>query len=711
MIERFIHRPVTAIVLAILTVFLGVLAMRARPVSQFPEISPPRVMVSLAFPGASADVLVQSSIITLERAINGVPGMSYMLSDATSAGEAVIQVVFELGTDPNEAMVNVKSRVDQMMSRLPQLVQLEGVIVNIVQPSMLMYVNLYSTEKTADQKFLYNFASVNLLPELSRVNGIAQARILGSRQYAMRVWLNPDRMRAYNVSVDEVMEAMADQSVIGRPGRLGQATGIAAQALEYVLVYQGRYNKPEQYENIIIRASPDGEMLRLKDIARVELGSEFFDIYSNLDGYPSAAIVLKQTYGSNARQVIAEVKARLEELKKKSFPPGMDYQITYDVSTFLDASIEKVLHTLVEAFVLVALVVFVFLGDWRSTLIPTLAVPVSLIGAFVAMQAFGVSINLITLFALVMAIGVVVDNAIVVVEAVHVKMHEEHLTPFAASKKTLEQIAGAVIAITLMMASVFVPISFMTGPVGVFYRQFAVTMASSIILSGVIALTFTPVLCAMLLRSPHGQQKRRTPFRIFLDAFNRRFEKETNRYVSLLKRIVHRRSVTVLMTVLFGAGIVAVNEVLPAGFVPSEDQGMIYAILQTPPGTTLERTNDVARQLQEIARKVEGVESVASLAGYEVLTEGRGSNAGTCLINLKPWSERTRSVQEIIEELEEKSKNLGAIVEFFQPPAVPGYGAADGFALRLLDGCGSHPDHATARTSRRSGARVSSTAS
>jgi HAE1 family hydrophobic/amphiphilic exporter-1 len=685
MIERFIHRPVTAIVLAILTVFLGVLAMRARPVSQFPEISPPRVMVSLAFPGASADVLVQSSIITLERAINGVPGMSYMLSDATSAGEAVIQVVFELGTDPNEAMVNVKSRVDQMMSRLPQLVQLEGVIVNIVQPSMLMYVNLYSTEKTADQKFLYNFASVNLLPELSRVNGIAQARILGSRQYAMRVWLNPDRMRAYNVSVDEVMEAMADQSVIGRPGRLGQATGIAAQALEYVLVYQGRYNKPEQYENIIIRASPDGEMLRLKDIARVELGSEFFDIYSNLDGYPSAAIVLKQTYGSNARQVIAEVKARLEELKKKSFPPGMDYQITYDVSTFLDASIEKVLHTLVEAFVLVALVVFVFLGDWRSTLIPTLAVPVSLIGAFVAMQAFGVSINLITLFALVMAIGVVVDNAIVVVEAVHVKMHEEHLTPFAASKKTLEQIAGAVIAITLMMASVFVPISFMTGPVGVFYRQFAVTMASSIILSGVIALTFTPVLCAMLLRSPHGQQKRRTPFRIFLDAFNRRFEKETNRYVSLLKRIVHRRSVTVLMTVLFGAGIVAVNEVLPAGFVPSEDQGMIYAILQTPPGTTLERTNDVARQLQEIARKVEGVESVASLAGYEVLTEGRGSNAGTCLINLKPWSERTRSVQEIIEELEEKSKNLGAIVEFFQPPAVPGYGAADGFALRLLD--------------------------
>ncbi|MEW6431522.1 MAG: efflux RND transporter permease subunit [Myxococcota bacterium] len=685
MIERFIHRPVLAIVLAILTVFLGALAMRSRPVSQFPEISPPRVIVTLDFPGASADVLVQSSLITLERAINGVPGMSYMLSDATSAGEATIQVVFELGTDPNQAMVNVKTRVDQMMSRLPTLVQLEGVVVNRVQPSMLMYVNLYSTDKTADQKFLYNFANVNLLPELSRVSGIAQTRILGSRQYAMRVWLNPERMRAYNVSVDDVMEAMAEQSIIGRPGRLGQASGQSAQALEYVLIYQGRFNKPEQYENIIIRASPDGELLRLRDIAKVDLGSEFFDIYSNLDGHPSAAIVLKQTYGSNASRVIEDVKAKLEELKEKSFPPGMDYKISYDVSSFLDASIEKVLHTLLEAFVLVALVVFVFLGDWRSTLIPTLAVPVSLIGAFVAMQAFEVSINLITLFALVLAIGVVVDNAIVVVEAVHVKMHEDHLSPYNASKKVLREISGAVIAITLMMAAVFVPVAFMTGPVGVFYRQFAITMASSIILSGVIALTFTPVLCAMLLKNTHGQPKRRTPISLFLDAFNRRFETGTNRYVSLLRKVAHRRVVTFGLLGAFGVGIFAVNEVLPAGFVPSEDQGMIYAIIQTPPGTTLERTNDISRELQAIAEKVEGVDSVSSLAGYEVLTEGRGSNAGTCLINLKGWSERKQSVQQIMEELEEKSKDLGAIVEFFQPPAVPGYGAADGFALRLLD--------------------------
>lgn len=682
---KFIHRPVLAIVLSIVIVFLGVLAMRTRPVSQFPEISPPRVMVSLTFPGASADVLVQSSLITLERAINGVPGMSYMVSDATSAGEATIQVVFELDADPTQAVVNVKNRIDQVINRLPPLVQLEGVIVNRVQPSMLMYVNLYSSEKSADQKFLYNFANVNLLPELSRVNGIAQTRILGSRQYAMRVWLNPDKMRAYSVSTEEVMKAIDEQSVIGRPGRLGQATGMRSQSLEYVLTYEGRFNKPEQYENIIIRANEDGEMLRLKELAKIELGSEFFDIYSNLDGHPSAAIVLKQTYGSNASDVIANVKSKLEEIKRTTFPAGMDYEINYDVSSFLDASIEKVIHTLGEAFVLVALVVFIFLGDWRSTLIPILAVPVSLVGTFMFMQAFGITINLITLFALVLSIGIVVDNAIVVVEAVHVKMAEEHLSPYNAVTKVLGEISGAVIAITLMMTAVFVPVAFMTGPVGIFYRQFAITMAAAIVLSGVVALTLTPVLCAMILKNTHGKRKKRTPIGVLLDAFNRGFESGTGVYARFLRRIVDRRLVTFVMLVVFGLGIVGMNRVVPAGFVPNEDQGMIYAIIQTPPGATLERTNDVSRELQSIAKTVDGVDSVSSLAGYEILTEGRGSNAGTCLINLKAWSKRTRSIAQIIEELEAKSKDIGAIVEFFEPPAVPGYGAASGFALRLLD--------------------------
>jgi hydrophobic/amphiphilic exporter-1 (mainly G- bacteria), HAE1 family len=684
-ISKFIHRPVAAMVLSIVLVFLGILAMRSRPVSQFPEISPPRVMVSLTFPGASADVLVKSSIITLERAINGVPGMIYMISDSTSAGEATIQVVFKLGADPNEAVVNVKNRIDQVINRLPALVQLEGVVMNRVQPSMLMYLNLYSEEKTADQKFLYNFALANLLPELSRVEGIAQTRILGSRQYAMRVWLNPDRMRAYSVSTEEVMKAISEQSVIGSPGRLGQATGMKAQSLEYVLVYGGRFNKPEEYEKIVIRANDNGELLRLKDVAKVELGSEFFDIYSNLDGHPSAAIMLKQTYGSNASEVIENVKEKLEELKKTSFPAGMNYEINYDVSSFLDASIEKVLHTLGEAFILVSLVVFIFLGDLRSTLIPVLAVPVSLVGSFVFMQMFGITINLITLFALVLAIGVVVDDAIVVVEAVHVKMAEEHLTPYNAVRKVIGEISGAVIAITLMMTAVFVPVAFMTGPVGIFFRQFSITMASSIVLSGIVALTLTPVLCAMILKNTHGQKKRRTPISVFLDLFNRAFGAGTNVYVRVLRAVVTRRVVTFGILLGFGVGLLQLTRVVPSGFVPNEDQGMIYAILQTPPGTTLERTNDLSRELQEIAKGVDGVASVSSLAGYEILTEGRGSNAGTCLINLKGWSQRTRTVTQIIDELEEKAKDLGAIVEFFEPPAVPGYGAASGFSLRLLD--------------------------
>ncbi len=686
MFSKFIHRPVLAIVVSLVIVFMGILAINSLPKSQFPEIAPPVVMVNASYPGASAKVLTESVLIPLEQAINGVWGMRYMTSDATSAGEANIQIVFNLGTDPDQALVQVNTRIAQVLNRLPILVQREGVIVNRIMNSMLMYVNLYSKDKNADMKFLFNFAGVNMIPELQRINGIGQARILGSRQYAMRVWLKPDRMRAYNVSAAEVMEALADQSVIGSPGRIGRADSKRAEALEYVLTYQGRFNKPEQYSDVIIRANSNGELLRLKDVATVELGSEYYDIYSNLNGYPSAAIVLKQTYGSNASEVIERVKAKLEELRTNTFPPGMEFEISYDVSHFLDASTENVIHTLRDAFILVALVVFIFLGDWRSTLIPTLAVPISLIGAFLFMQIFGLTVNMITLFALVLAIGIVVDDAIVVVEAVHAKMSEEHISPYKAVKKVLGEISGAVIAITLLMTAVFVPVAFMTGPVGVFYRQFSITMASSIVLSGVVALTVTPVLCAMILRHTHGVPRRRNLINRFLDWFNAWFERMTDKYVWLLQRIANRRLVTLGLWLAFGVGIIVIANNLPSGFIPSEDQGMIYAIIQTPPGSTLERTNDVSRRLQAIAEEVEGIKSVSALAGYEVLTEGRGSNAGTCLINLKPWSERDHSVTEIIYELEERAHEIpGATIEFFDPPAVPGYGAAGGFALQLLD--------------------------
>jgi hydrophobic/amphiphilic exporter-1 (mainly G- bacteria), HAE1 family len=684
MFSKIIHRPVFAIVISVIIVFVGSLAIKQLPISQFPQIAPTTVSIFIAYPGSSADVLVKSTLITLENSINGVQGMRYMTTDATSAGEATVTIIFEPGTDPNQAVIRVKTRVDQVMPLLPALVQREGVIITPIQPSMLMYVNLYSTEEGLDEKFLYNYANVKMIPEINRINGVARTQILGSRTYAMRVWLNPDRMRAYNISIEEVMEALAEQSIIGRPGRIGQSSGIAAQSLEYVLTYKGRYNKPEEYEQIIVRANAEGESIHLKDIATIELGSEFFDIYSNLDGHPSAAIVLKQNYGSNASEVIAEVKAKLEEMRV-SFPPGVDYKISYDVSKFLDASIEQVTHTLRDAFILVALVVFVFLGDWRSTLIPILAVPVSLIGAFFVIQFFGLSINLVTLFALVLAIGIVVDDAIVVVEAVHAKMEEEHLSPYNAVKKVMGEISGAIIAITMVMVSVFLPISFMTGPVGTFYRQFSITMASSIVISAVIALTLTPVLCAMLLKNTHGQPRKRTLMNRALDSFNSGFEKVTGKYTGLLKLIVNRRALTFIILGVFCAGIFFENEILPAGFIPSEDQGTIYAIIQTPPGATLERTNQVSQQLQKICEEIDGVESVSSLAGYEIMTEGRGSNAGTCLINLKPWSEREHSVKEIMEELEEESRGLGAIVEFFEPPAIPGFGSSGGFSMRLLD--------------------------
>ncbi len=684
MFKRIIHRPVLAIVISVIIVFAGTLAIKQLPTSQFPQIAPTTVNIFIAYPGASADVLVKSTLIPLERSINGVPGMRYISSDATSAGEATVRVIFEPGIDPNQAVVQVKTRVDQIMPLLPPLVQREGVIITPIQPSMLMYVNLFSTDEHADQKFLYNYANVNMIPEIKRIKGIGRAKILGSRQYAMRVWLKPDRMRAYNLDAEEVLKAMEEQSIIGRPGRLGRSSGKEAQALEYVLVYQDRYNKPEQYEDIILRANEDGEIIKLKDVATVELGTEFMDIYSNLDGHPSAAITLKQSYGSNASEVIDNVKEKLEEMKE-NFPPGMDYKISYDVSQFLDASTEQVLHTLRDAFFLVALVVFLFLGDLRSTLIPIIAVPVSLIGAFFVMQMFGMSINLITLFALVLAIGIVVDDAIVVVEAVHAKMEEKHIGPYKAVQEVMGEISGAIIAITLVMVSVFVPIAFMSGPVGTFYRQFSITMASSIILSAVVALTLTPVLCAMILKNNHGKPRKKSPINRFIDWFNSKFDKLTGRYVALLKLIVHRRVLTFAVLLAFGAGIFMENQILPAGFIPSEDQGTIYAIIQTPPGATLERTNQVAQQLQQICEEMDGVESVSALAGYEIMTEGRGSNAGTCLINLKPWSERKHSVHEIMEELEVESQKLGAVIEYFEPPAVPGFGSSGGFSMRLLD--------------------------
>ena len=684
MFTNILYRPALAIVISIILLFLGVLGIKTLPIAQFPDIAPPTVMVSISFPGASAKVLVENVLVPLEQSINGVQNMRYMTSSATSAGEAAIVIYFEPGTDPSINVVNVQNRVNPVLFQLPPLVRREGIIVWQIVPSMLMYVNLYSTDPNADQKDLFNFADRYVMPRLKRIPGMGIPKNLGNRIFAMRVWLDPDRMRAYRINSDDVMKALEEQSMIGSPGRLGQATGRTSQSKEYTLTYVGRYNKPEQYANIILRENPDGEILRLKDVAQVELGPQFFDIYSDINSHPAASIVLKQAPGSNAAEVIEDIKKELEEIKKESFPPGMDYEFAYDVSKFLDASIEKVLHTLLEAFILVSLVVYMFLGDLRSTLIPTLAVPVSLVGTFFVLRLMGLSINLITLFAMVLAIGVVVDDAIVVVEAVHAKMAEKHLSPYRATMEVLHEISGAIIAITLVMTSVFVPVTFIPGPIGQFYRQFGITMATSIIFSGLVALTLTPVLCAMILK-PHAHADTHTshakkPRRLWATLlyvvggvvvlggvtylayelwgpvgflfillpflrgpFDRAVEKVTGGYAAILRRIVTRRTLTLAVVGAFAFGIVVVNTQLPTGFIPGEDQGVIYAVLQTPPGSTLEYTNAKSQELEAVAKEVEEVTSVTSLAGYEVLTEGRGSNSGTCIINLKAWADRKRT--------------------------------------------------------------------
>jgi HAE1 family hydrophobic/amphiphilic exporter-1 len=690
MFNKFIQRPVLSIVISLIIVFLGVLAIAHLPVTQFPSISPPKVNITAEYPGANNELLIKSVIIPLERALNGVPGMKYMASDAGNDGECTIQVIFNLGTDPNQASVIVQNRVASVVNKLPPLVVREGVKVTREESNMLMYINLYSKNPHLDQKFLYNFADINVLSELRRVDGVGVADILGNREYAMRIWLKPDRMLAYKISADEVMKALDEQSLEASPGKTGESSGKRSQAFEYVLKYPGRYTTKEGYENIILRSNTDGEILRLKDVASIEFGSAMYDIYSNLNGKSSAAITVKQSYGSNANQVIKDIKSKMEELKATSFPKDLDYEISYDVSKFLDASIDKVIHTLVEAFILVGLVVFLFLGDWRSTLIPAIAVPVSLIGTFVFMQFFGITLNLITLFALVLAIGVVVDDAIVVIEAVHANMETKHLSARKATKLAMHEISGAIIAITFLMAAVFVPVAFMSGPVGIFYRQFSITMATAIIISGLVALTLTPALCAMMLKNTHGRPKKKTGLDGFLNGFNNSFNRLSGKYETILTKIIGRRAVTFIMLIGFCTGIFFLNNSLPSGFIPNEDQGMFYAIIQTPPGSSLERTNQVAEKLQKIAEGIEGVASVSSLAGYEVLTEGTGANSGTCLINLKSWEDRKNSVHDVIEALEKGSEEInGATIEFFQPPAVPGYGAAGGFELRLLDKAGS----------------------
>jgi HAE1 family hydrophobic/amphiphilic exporter-1 len=690
MFNKFIHRPVLSIVISLMILILGGLALTQLPMTQFPSIAPPEVNVTIEYTGANAETVTKAAIVPLERAINGVPGMKYMSSDAGNDGVGVVQILFEVGTNPDVAAVNVQNRVAAVMGELPAEVIRNGVKIAKEENAMLMYLNIYSNDTTVEEKFLYNFADINILAELKRVNGVGYADILGAKEYAMRVWLIPDKMLNYKLSTEDILTALEEQNVEAAPGKVGESSDKKAQALQYVIKYTGKYNTKEEFENIAIKSTVAGQILRVKDIADVEFGTIYFDVEAKLNGKPCAAIMLKQLPGSNASEVIENVKLRMAEIKKSTFTNGMDYEMSYDVSKFLDASVHEVLRTLIEAFLLVALVVFIFLGDFRSTLIPAIAVPVSLIGTFFFMQLFGFSINLITLFALVLAIGIVVDNAIVVVEAVHAKMEEKNLEAKAATEEAMHEISGAIIAITLVMSAVFIPVAFMSGPVGIFYRQFSVTMAISIILSGISALTLTPALCAMMLKNTHGKEKKKNWLSKFLDGFNSRYNKLSNKYQNLLRYIVNRRLITFSALLIFCLGTWGLGKILPSGFIPNEDQGTFYASITTPSGATLERTKAVVNEVQKSCLGVEAIQSVSSLAGTNILSDGTGATYGTCLINLKDWDNRKESVDDVIAIIEEKTKHIkDAKIEFFPPPAVPGYGNASGFELRLLNKTGS----------------------
>ena len=688
MVETFINRPILSLVISLIITLLGALALTELPVTQFPDIVPPAVTVTTNYIGANAETSSKAVVTTLERAINGVPGMTYMTSVSSNDGSSIIQIYFRVGTDPDLAAVNVQNRVTTVLDELPEEVIRAGVVTEKEVNSMLLYLNLTTDDPSADEKFIYNFADINVLPELKRIDGVGFADIMGQREYSMRVWLKPDRMAVYQVSADEVVQALRNQNVEAAPGKTGESSDRYKQVLQYVLRYTGKFNTPTEYENVVIRASDDGAMIRLKDVAEVEFGSMEYGILSKLDGKPSAAIMLKQRPGSNASEVIAQVKQRMDELKENSFPQGMTYNVSYDVSRFLDASIHEVVRTLIEAFLLVSVVVFLFLQDWRSTLIPALAVPVSLIGAFFFMQLLGFSINLLTLFALVLAIGIVVDNAIVVVEAVHVKMHEG-LSPREATIAAMKEISGAIVAITLVMSAVFVPVAFMSGPVGIFYRQFSLTLAVAIAISGVNALTLTPALCALVLKPVNHNHAGKGLLNRFFNGFNKRYDAVSHRYQLLTGRIAARKLVTFGMLAFFFLATWGMSGILPSGFIPTEDQGMIYVNVTTPSGATVERTEKVMDDIERAASGVAGVESVSTLAGFSLMTDGAGSSFGMGMINLAPWDER-KGVWEVINDLESQTSHIkDATIQYFPPPTVPGFGNSSGFELRLLDRTGT----------------------
>ena len=689
MIKNFINRPVLSTVISIIIVILGILGLIMLPVTQYPDIAPPTVSVSANYAGANAETVMKSVIVPLEEQINGVEGMNYITSSAGNDGSASIQIFFKQGVDPDISAVNVQNRVARATPLLPSEVTRSGVVTQKQQTSALMYLTFYSENKNLDDVFLQNYMNINVIPNLKRINGVGDASVFGGKSYAMRIWLDPSKLAAYGLSPTDITTAINEQSREAAAGSIGQNSG---NSFEYIIKYIGKFNTKEQYDNIIIKSLGNGQNLMLKDVAKVEISAQSYTGFAQNGDNPAVSMGIFQTPGSNAQDIINNIKTYLKA-SEKEFPEGIHYIFNFDSNEFLDASIEKVVHTLFEAFILVFIVVYIFLQDFRSTLIPAIAVPVSIVGTFFFLNLFGYSMNLLTLFALVLAIGIVVDDAIVVVEAVHAKMEHGISEVKKATVEAMHEITGAIISITLVMAAVFIPVTFIQGPTGVFYKQFGITLIVAILISAINALTLSPVLCSLFLKPVHHDQEYESKSYLgkFFHRFNLGFKAATDKYGRVFVFLIRHKWITLL---IFGVTILLIwwsSSTMRTGFVPNEDRGIIFTNVELPAGASMERTYNALKQIQKKALNIPGVSNVTISTGRGFLS-GNGSNYGLAFIRLKPFDER-KSEDQKIENITKKLFGAAASVSdakvvFFQPPSVPGFGSSAGFEAVLLDKSG-----------------------
>lgn len=697
MFQKFIERPVLSTVISILLVILGVLGLTRLPLQQFPDIAPPAVLVMADYPGANAETVLRSVAPSLEESINGVENMSYMSSTASNDGTLAITVFFKQGTNPDQAAVNVQNRVTQATSQLPAEVVQQGITTTKQQNSFIGAIGMYTEDsRKYDQTFVTNYAQINIIPEIKRIPGVGSATIFGgTKDYSMRIWLNPAQMAAYKITPAEISAAIQDKNLEAAPGKLGETS---KEVFEYVIKYKGKLTKPEEYGNIAIRANADGSVLHLRDVARVELGSLSYSSVSHLNGKDGIVIGVIQLAGSNANEIQVAVD-KLMKKASKDFPAGIKYNNFYRTKTALDESISQVEHTLIEAFLLVFVVVFLFLQDFRSTLIPAIAVPVSILGTFFFLSLFGFSINLLTLFALVLAIGIVVDDAIVVVEAVHAKMDSKHLAPKAAAKEVMHELSGTIISITLVMAAVFLPVGFMTGSTGIFYRQFAFTMAIAILISAVNALTLTPALAALFLKSKHdteGEVTRKKSFKEkFYAGFNKSFSSITNRYAGGVKFLIRNKWITIGGLALITLVTVYLVSTTKSGFIPTEDQGFIAIAVSTPSGTSLNGTTKVLKQAEDELKTLPAARFVATISGFNLLTSSNSPSAAIAFVLLKPDKERgaVKDINGIQNIMRKKLAGItGGTFFVFNFPTIPGFSNVEALDVVLQDKTGGKLD-------------------